>query len=117
MVSLLSSKKNLDDLSPRIQRFRMRLMRYMYTIAHVPGNSLVTADALSRAPQDRPLIEAEMLLTDEVTAQANLVVCAYLQQRSACPKSELNNSKTTCVDMSCATVRRIGPATHPCHRC
>ena len=43
LVSLLSSKKNLDELSPRIQRFRMRLMRYIYTIAHVPGKSLVTA--------------------------------------------------------------------------
>ena len=76
LASLLSSKKNLDKLSPRIQRFRMRLMRYMYTITHVPGKSLATADALSRAPQERPLTEAEELLTDEVTAQANLVVCA-----------------------------------------
>ena len=74
LVSLLSSKKNLDELSPRIQRFRMRLMRYMYTIAHVPGKTLITADALSRAPRERPLTEAEELLTDEVTAQANLVV-------------------------------------------
>ena len=48
----------------------------MYTIAHVPGKSLVTADALSRAPQERPLTEAEELLTDEVMAQANLVVGA-----------------------------------------
>ena len=73
LVSLLSSKKNFDELSPLIQRFRIRLMRYMYTIAHVPGKSLITADALLRAPQERPLTEAEVLLTDEVTAQANLV--------------------------------------------
>ena len=76
LVSLLSSKKNLDELSQRIQRFRMRLMRYMYTIAHVPEKSLVTTDALSRGPHERPLTEAEVLLTDEVTAQANLVVGA-----------------------------------------
>ena len=76
LVSLLSSKKNLDEISPRVQRFRMRLMRFMYTIAHVPGKSLVTVDALSRAPQERPLTEAEELLTDEVTAQANLVAVA-----------------------------------------
>ena len=49
----------------------------MYTIAHVPGKSLVTSDALSRAPQERPLTEAEELLTDEVTAQANMVVGAF----------------------------------------
>ena len=38
----------------------------------------------------------------------------YLQQRSAWPKSELDISKTMCVDRSCATMRRVGPATHPC---
>ena len=40
------------------------------------GKSLVTADALSRAPQERPLTEAEELVTDEVPAQSNLVVGA-----------------------------------------
>ena len=75
LVSLLSSKKNLNRLSPRIQHFRACLMRYMYTIAHLPEKSLLTADALSRAPRG-PLPEAEVILTDEVTAQANLVVGA-----------------------------------------
>ena len=28
----------------------MRLMRYHFTISHVPGKSLIIADALSRAP-------------------------------------------------------------------
>ena len=58
-------------------------MRYMYTIAHVLGKSLVTADALSRAPQERSLTEAEELLTDEVKAQANLVVGALRYNREA----------------------------------
>ena len=74
LVSLLSTKKNLDELSPRIQRYRMRLMRYTYSIAHVPGKTLVTADALSRAPRERPLTAAESQFLDEVTAQAELVV-------------------------------------------
>ena len=76
LVSLLSSKKNLDKLSQGIPRFRMRLMRYIYTIAHVPGKSLITADAMSRAPQEGSLTEADVLLTDEETAQANLAVGA-----------------------------------------
>ena len=49
LVSLLSSK-NLDNLPPRILRFRLRMMRYNFTIIHVPGKALVIADALSRAP-------------------------------------------------------------------
>ena len=36
LVSLLGSK-SLDDLPARIQRFRMRMMRFTYTISHVPG--------------------------------------------------------------------------------
>lgn len=39
LLSLLGAQE-LDTLPPRIQRFRMRLMRYAYTISHVPGKSL-----------------------------------------------------------------------------
>ncbi|KAL3978677.1 hypothetical protein ACER0C_019739 [Sarotherodon galilaeus] len=49
LVSLLGSK-GLDELPPRIQRLRMRLMRFSYTISHVPGKDIATADVLSRAP-------------------------------------------------------------------
>ena len=35
LVPLLSSK-NLDELPIRIQRFRLRLMRFCYSISHVP---------------------------------------------------------------------------------
>ena len=34
--------KNLEELPPRIQRFKMRLMRFKFTISHVPGKDLVT---------------------------------------------------------------------------
>ena len=49
LVSLLGNK-NLEELTPRLQRFRTRLMRFRYTISHVPGKDLIIADALSRAP-------------------------------------------------------------------
>ena len=39
----------LDHLSPRIQRFRMRLMRFnIQEMIHVPGKSIYTSDTLSR---------------------------------------------------------------------
>lgn len=47
----LLGSKDLNELPPRIQRLRMRLMRYRYTISHVPGKNMATADVLSRAPQ------------------------------------------------------------------
>ena len=49
LLALLGSKR-LDEMSPRIQRFRMRLMHFSFSIAHVPGKDLATADTLSRAP-------------------------------------------------------------------
>ena len=49
LVPLLGSK-NLDSLPPQILRFRLRLARFDYTISHVPGKLMYTADTLSRAP-------------------------------------------------------------------
>ncbi|KAL0160136.1 hypothetical protein M9458_043861, partial [Cirrhinus mrigala] len=46
LLSLLGSQA-LDALPPRIQRFKMQLMRYSYSIVHVPGKSLWVADTLS----------------------------------------------------------------------
>lgn len=51
LVPLLSTKL-IDELPIRVQRFRMRLLRFGFTIRHVPGKELHTADALSRAPHD-----------------------------------------------------------------
>ena len=49
LVPLLGNK-HLDNLPPRVLRFRLRLMRFSYSIQHVPGKLLYTADTLSRAP-------------------------------------------------------------------
>ncbi|KAK7878780.1 hypothetical protein WMY93_030940 [Mugilogobius chulae] len=72
LVSLLGGQA-LDALPPRIQRFRMRLMRYSYTIKHIPGKSLTTADTLSRSPLtnsvtrgDKDLMEDTNIYVDSV---------------------------------------------------
>ncbi|GBL83030.1 hypothetical protein AVEN_165265-1 [Araneus ventricosus] len=58
------SKKNLDDLSPRLQRIKLRMMKFSYTIVHIPGKELFAADALSRnlqkVPCKREELEAEI---------------------------------------------------------
>jgi len=53
LVPLLSTK-NLEELPIRVQRFRLRLMRFKFSISHVPGKNLTIADALSRAPVTQP---------------------------------------------------------------
>ena len=67
-VPLLMSKQ-LDSLPPRVLRFRLRMDRYTYSIYHVPGKNLYTADTLSRAPlstteHDQDLEELAELLMD-----------------------------------------------------
>ena len=41
----------LDSLLPRMLCFRLRLMQFDYSILHVPGKLLYTADTLSCSPQ------------------------------------------------------------------
>ena len=48
LVPLLNNK-HLDNLPPRVLRFRFRLMRFSYSIQHVPGKFLYTdAQTLQR---------------------------------------------------------------------
>ena len=49
LIPLLSTKL-IDELPIRIQRFRMRLMGFDFTIHHVSGKILYTSDSLSRSP-------------------------------------------------------------------
>ena len=51
----------------------MRLMRFTYTISHVPGKNLTVADTLSRAPVTSPTSE-EMQFSSSVEAYVNLVL-------------------------------------------
>ena len=49
LVPLLGTT-SLANLPPRILRFRLRLSHFQYTISHIPGKLLYTANTLSRAP-------------------------------------------------------------------
>ncbi|XP_064476237.1 uncharacterized protein K02A2.6-like [Ornithodoros turicata] len=64
LVALLGLQQ-LDQLPLRIQRFRLRLMRYDYDVTYVPGASMTIADALSRSPLKDT---TSSLTADEVSA-------------------------------------------------
>lgn len=42
-------QKDLDKVSARLQRLRLRLLKYNASVKYVPGSKVVVADALSRA--------------------------------------------------------------------
>ncbi|XP_061926289.1 uncharacterized protein K02A2.6-like [Entelurus aequoreus] len=73
LVPLLSTR-GLDDLPPRVLRFRLRLLRYDYDIVHVPGKNLITADTLSRAPLQDKMSPGDLELEREVQVFVNAVV-------------------------------------------
>ena len=75
LIPLLSTKL-IDELPVRIQRFRMRLMRFDFVIAHVPGKLMYTADSLSRSPQECKAQESKSWndLHDEVEDYVNAVL-------------------------------------------
>ena len=53
LVPLFSSK-SLEELPLRVQRFRLLMLRYQFTISHILGKELVIADMLSRTPTNTP---------------------------------------------------------------
>ena len=80
LVPLLSTKR-LDELPLRVQRFRMRLMRFQFSISHVPGKNLITADTLLRAPAPNIMEENDISFRNEVEAYVNAVLQPFLPQK------------------------------------
>jgi len=72
LVSLLGSKQ-LDTLLLRIQRFRMRLVRFTYTISHIAGKELTIADTLLRSPVSSSTSE-DVHFNSEVDAFVDSIV-------------------------------------------
>ena len=45
LLSILKTKR-LDEMSPRLQRFKLRMLKYSYDIEYVPGKEQVVPDAI-----------------------------------------------------------------------
>jgi len=71
LVPIFSSK-HLEELPIRVQRFRLRMMRYQFSICHVPGKDLIVADTLSRAPA------ADMAQADDLQQETAAFLNAVL---------------------------------------
>lgn len=72
LVPIFSTKR-LEELPIRVQRFRLRMLRYHFTISHIPGKDLVIADMLSRAPTSVPS-SSDYLFYQETSVFVDTVV-------------------------------------------
>jgi hypothetical protein len=72
LIPILNNKM-LIDMSPRIQRMRMTLLKYSFTAEHVKGSNMEDADALSRAPTQKPNQDDE-IAEQETTTHVNTVI-------------------------------------------
>ncbi|KAJ8380840.1 hypothetical protein SKAU_G00016180 [Synaphobranchus kaupii] len=102
LLSLLGAQA-LDALPPRIQRFRMRLMRYSCQISHVPGKSLWTADTLSRAPLRNNAASAD----DELMESTNIYVDSVMEQLPASASYLDSLREHLKADSVCSSVMRM----------
>ena len=70
----LFSTKELEQIPIRVQRYRLRMMRFSFTIAHRPGKELIIADALSRSPSQNSTDPDSDLLHQEADAFVRMVM-------------------------------------------
>ena len=94
----LFSTTLIEELPVRIQRFRMRFMKFGFAISHVPGKLLYTADSLSRSTQESKAQDSKSWndLHDKVECYVNavLVTLPASDQRLDKIRSELKNVDT-----------------------
>ena len=72
LVPLLTSK-NLEELPVHIKWYHMRLMRFQFTAAYIPGADLKIANTLSRAPLQE-VTEADRQLQKDTDAYVAQVI-------------------------------------------
>lgn len=74
--------KPINELTMRLQRFRMRLVKFDYSIEHVPGKDFSTPDALSRAPLPDGNMDEDIISVKEEKFYINTIikVAKYIQK-------------------------------------
>ena len=99
-LQALFNTTELSKTPPRIQRFRLRLMRFSVTVNHVKGKHHFTADALSRAPVGSSTEKDEHFVeeVESFAAQTVFTLPATTQRLS-----QIREAQNT--DEECAQIR------------
>ena len=98
LTSLISPQRALDDVPPRIQRFRIRLMRFDFAIQYIPDSMLHSADALSRFPQPN---QTELISSSDVVERYVSVIINSL------PLTDCMHEKVKSATTADATLQKV----------
>ena len=98
LVPLLGTK-HLDSLPPRVLRFRLRLARFDYSIVHVPGKLLYTADTLSRSPSTAEQSDSQLQEEAEEIMEVSVTHLPASTEKMQCYR------KAQSEDTVCSAVR------------
>ena len=72
LIPILNSKP-LAEMTPYIQRMRMRILKFSFSVEYVKGREFTDADALSRAPWSEATKEDE-IVEQEIAAHVNTII-------------------------------------------
>ena len=96
-LQTLFNTTELSKTPPRVQRFRLRLMRFSVTVKYVPGKHQLTADALSCAPIEIPREKDKQLVDEQESfaAQAVFTFPATTQHLSQIREAQIADEECT----------------------
>lgn len=98
LVGLLD--KPIASCSPRIQRMRLQLQRFDFSLVYKPGRELFIADTLSRAPSPR-------LFDDDVTAECEEQVHHVIQSVVPVDSTRRKYASATLLDPTLQSLQSV----------
>ena len=104
----LFSTMNLKELPLRVQRFRLRMMRYSFSITHVPGKQLVIAiHSRGLHSLSRPVQITRCRRRQPPLSTSSSIISQ--QQKSVWRRSQDCRPKTRNVEQSPTSAVQVGP--------
>ena len=85
------STKPLNELTPRLQRMKMRMQHYDYTVVHVPGKEMYMSDYLSRACEKKASV-LNLDLDDPMPQVCDVVIRSASSVQTYCELTDRDDA-------------------------
>ncbi|KAI7800948.1 hypothetical protein IRJ41_015739, partial [Triplophysa rosa] len=103
---LIAIRKNLNEMSPHIQRLMMRLQRYDFELVYTPGKYIVLADALVSTEEDVN-IHVNLIVESLSVSDQKLKQIAEETAKDPVLHAVIDNLNNNWVKSSCAQLYNV----------